>query len=177
MKKEIDLHDIWPHRWINPKAKPDKSKIHGTGMFAIGDIKKDEAVAVYGGIIVPTSDIEKHRRLIGGVRCIQLDEDFFICATEKKGGLFNHSCDNNLGYGSTIKIIAIKDIKAGEELVHDYALTESEFKPWKCNCGTKNCRKVIKPADWKNPELHKKCGEYFTPYLKNKFKELNENQT
>jgi len=102
-----DLHNTWPHRWITPKTKPQKSSIHGTGMFAIKPIKKDEAVAVYGGIIIPKSDLDKYLKKMGSIRGIQISKDFFICATEMKGGLFNHSCEPNLGYKNTIIIVAI----------------------------------------------------------------------
>jgi len=165
----MDLHDTWPHRWITPKAKPQKSSIHGIGMFTTEPIKKDEVIAVYGGIIVPKSDINNYREKIGGIRGIQISEDFFICPTESKGGLFNHSCEPNLGYSNTIHVVAIKDINLGEELVFDYGMSESNFEPWSCTCNTQDCRKTIKPTDWEDKNLQKKYGDYFTTYLKNRF--------
>lgn len=164
-----DLHDIWPHRWITPKTKPKKSPIDGLGMFATEPIAKGDIVAVFGGIIVPKADIEKYREKIGAIRGIQISEDFFICPTEKKEGLFNHSCQPNLGYTNTIIIVAIEDIPIGKELLFDYGMSETNFKPYTCNCGSKNCRKTIKPDDWKNKELQEKYGEYFASYLKAKF--------
>jgi len=163
-----DLHKFWPHRWITKKAKPKKSKIRGLGMFATKNISKGEIVSVYGGIIIPISEIKKYREKIGGIRGLQIDEKFFICPTEKSGGLFNHSCEPNLGYKDTIKIIAIKNIKPKEELVFDYGMSESNFESFKCHCGTKNCRKIITSNDWKNKKLQNKYGKYFATYLKNK---------
>jgi len=167
-----DLHKIWPHRWINPNLEVKKSPIHEFGTFATEPISKGEVIAVYGGIIVPKSDIEEYRQKIGGIYGIQIDGDFFICPTESGGGRFNHSCDANYGCGTSISLIAIKDIKPGEEVVFEYAFTESNFEPFKCKCGSPNCRKIIKPDDWQNPELQRKLGEYFSPYLKKKFSEL-----
>jgi len=164
-----DLHKIWPHRWINPKLKVQKSPIHEMGTFATAPISKGEIIAIYGGIIVPKSDIKKYREKIGGIRGIQFDEDFFVCPTEPEGGCFNHSCESKGGIKDTIKYVAISDIKPGEEVVFDYAFTESDFEPFECNCNSKNCRKIIKPDDWKNTELQEKSGEYFSPYLKKKF--------
>jgi len=163
-----DLHELWPHRWITSKAKPQKSPIDGLGMFATEPIAKGEVIAVYGGIIVPKKDIGLHREKLGAIRGLQISEDFFICATEKKGGLFNHSCEPNLGYTNTIVIVALKDISKGEELVFDYGMSESNFEPYNCTCESKNCRKIIKPTDWENPELQKKYKEYFATYLKNR---------
>ena len=56
-----DLHDSWPHRWITSKAKPQKSPIDAVGTFATESISKGEVIAIFGGIIVPKKDIEKHR--------------------------------------------------------------------------------------------------------------------
>ena len=137
-------------------------------MFAIEPISKDEVVAVYGGIIVPKKDIEIYREKIGAIRGIQISEDFFICPTEQKRGLFNHSCKPNLGYTNTIIIVAIEDIPIGKELVLDYGMSETNFKPYTCNCGSQNCRKTIKPDDWKSKEIQKKYKKYFSPYLKSK---------
>ena len=164
-----DLHTTWPHRWITSKKIYDSSPIDGTGTFASEPIKKDEVVAVYGGIIVPAVDIEKYREKIGGIRGLQLDEDFFICPTEPKGGLFNHSCKPNLGYATSIKIVAIKDTEAGEELVFDYGMSETNFKSFTCNCGNSDCRKKVTPDDWKDKDLQRKYGEYFAPYLRERF--------
>jgi len=160
-----DLHEIWPHRWITSKAKPQKSPIHGTGMFTTESIKKDEIIAVYGGIIVPRADIKEYRKKLGAIRGIQISEDFFICPTEPKGGLFNHSCEPNLGYTNTIIIVAMEDIKKGKELVFDYGMSETNFESYTCKCDSENCRKTITQNDWKNKDLQKKFGKYFSSYL------------
>ena len=72
-----DIHKIWPHRWITPKAKPINSKIQGLGVIATEPISKGEAVAVLGGVIVPTKEIEKYSKIMGDVG-IQIDDNFFI---------------------------------------------------------------------------------------------------
>ena len=164
-----DLHNTWPHRWTTPKATNKDSPIHGTGMFATESIKKDEVIAVYGGIIVPKSDINSYREKIGGIRGIQISDGFFICPTESKGGLFNHSCNPNLGYQNTILIVALKDIPAGEELAFDYGMSETNFQPWACTCNSQNCRKTIQPTDWQDKSLREKYGNYFATYLRDKF--------
>src|SRR3989344_4449693 len=87
-----------------------------------------------------------------------------------KKGVFNHSCEPNCGISGNIKIIAIRDIKPGEELTFDYAFTESFFEPFKCNCRTLTCRKVIKPDDWKDLKLQRKFYKYFSDYLRNKMR-------
>lgn len=170
-----DLHKKWPHRWITPKAKCKDSNIEGIGIFAIDDISKGETIAIVGGIIVPTSEIKEYWKRVGDFGA-QLGDDFFIVPSEKeeleRTGVFNHSCNPNCGLGGDIRIIAIKEIKKGEEIVMDYAMYHSLLESFKCNCGSKKCRKIITKEDWKNPELQKEYGEYFAPYLKEKFKNL-----
>ena len=97
----MDLHTIWPHRWITPKAKSFKSHIAGLGVVAIKDISKGETVLVYGGVIVPKSDIIKYRKKLGHSG-IQVDDGFFLIPTDreelKRTGIVNHSCNPNTGF-------------------------------------------------------------------------------
>lgn len=166
-----DLHKIFHHRWVNPKIESFDSPIEGLGVKAISNIGKGEIVGILGGVIVPISEIDQLWEELGHVG-VQLDDNFYICPTTrdelKETGVFNHSCEPNAGFKNSIVLIAIKDIKKGEEVVFDYAYCETHFKSFKCNCGTKNCRKVITPNDWKNKELQKKYWDYFSPYLKSK---------
>jgi uncharacterized protein len=167
-----DLHNTWAHRWITPKARSAQSKIDRLGVVAIQDIKKGEPVGVLGGVIVSSREIEKYWYKMGHVG-IQIDDNFFIVPTSREEleitGVFNHSCDPNCGFSNSITFITLRDIKAGEELVFDYAFCESKIKEFVCECGSLNCRKVIKPTDWKNSELWEKYGEYYSPYLREKF--------
>ena len=101
---------------------------------------------------------------------VQIDDNFFICPTNreelKETGTFNHSCEPNLGMGGVNKYVAIRDIKKGEELVDEFVFTESSsFEPFKCNCSSKNCRKVITQNDWKLKNLQDKYFDYFSPSL------------
>ena len=165
-----DLHQIWSHRWTSPKIKCRNSSIHGLGAFAVKDIKKDEIVVILGGVVVPVSDIKKYRKKLGHVG-IQINDDFFVCPTtheELLKGVFNHSCNPNVGLLDPITYIAIRNIKKGEEIVLDYAFCETFMDDFKCNCNSPNCRKVITGNDWKNRDIQEKYEEFFSPYLRSK---------
>ncbi len=166
-----NLHKTWPHRWMSNKAESFKSHVHGLGVKATKSIKKGEMVMVVGGIIIPREDIYKYRRIMGHIG-IQVHDDFWIVPSDKKEaeetGIPNHSCDPNIGFDGSICYIAMRDMRTGEEILLDYAFMETEFQSFTCNCGTKNCRKIIKPTDWQIPEIQHKFGNYFSPYLRSK---------
>lgn len=168
-----DLHKIWPHRWINPKTESRKTNYHGLGVFAKELIQKGEIVAVLGGVIVPGSEIKTYWNKMGHIG-IQIDENFFIVPTRKEEleetGVFNHSCDPNIGFKNSIQFIAIRNIQKDEELVFDYAFNETLMKDFECKCGSADCRKIITKNDWKNKNIQEKYKEFFSPYLHNKLK-------
>ncbi len=166
-----DLHERWPHRWVNPKAKSGRSPLHELGVFAKEDIKKGEMICIFGGVIVPSSEIKDYWSKMSHVG-IQIHEKFFMVPTDREEleltGVFNHSCDPNIGFLEDIQFVAIKDIKAGEELVFDYAFSESLMESFECKCNSNKCRKQITSNDWKIPEVQSKYKKYFSPYLRKK---------
>jgi uncharacterized protein len=162
-----------PLSYRSPKTEVRESKIHGRGLFAAADIAKDEIVAVKGGHIV---DRERLRREItprlGPVE-IQIDDDLFIAPVsdeEREGSMLysNHSCDANLGIRGEITFVAMYDIRAGEELTHDWATTDDDDYSVECKCGAAKCRKILTGKDWQRPELQQRYAGYFSAYLARK---------
>lgn len=170
-----DLHPVWSHRWLTSKAYVKKSSIYERGIFAKKPIKKNEIIRIVGGVIVPKKDLKKYTHSINFYAeniALDINDNFFIAPTHedlKKPATINHSCDPNCGFLDPITFIAIRAIRAGEEIVFDYAFSQTCFEPFTCNCKSKNCRSTITPHDWKIEVIQKKYGEYFSPYLKRKF--------
>ncbi len=166
-----DLHKKWPHRWLTPKAEPRQSSIHGYGVFAKENIQKGEPINVFGGIAVPKTEIEEYRKIIGHAG-IQVSDDFFIVPSSNEEiveqGIFNHSCEPNVGFNSSVTMVAMREIKAGEELIMNYAFMESFFESFDCNCRSSECRKVIDSNTWKDPVFQKKYAKFYSPYLRDK---------
>jgi len=164
----------WGTRWLTPKAKVFNSKTRGLGVEAVKKIYKGEPVGVLGGLIVHRKEIKKYWKKEGHVG-IQISNNFYVVPPNrnelKKYGVYNHSCNPNIGFGSEdIIFYAIKNIKPKEEIVFDYAFCELDKHAFKCNCGSKNCRKIIKSTDWKLKILQKKYKKYFSPFLRKKIK-------
>lgn len=166
-----DLHERWSHRWLTPKAEPRLSSIHRYGVFAKEDIRKDEPINVFGGIVVPKTEIKEYRKIISHAG-VQVSDDFFIVPSSNEEilqqGIFNHSCEPNVGFNSSVTMVAMKDIEVGKELVMNYAFMESYFESFECNCGSSECRKVIDSNSWKDSEFQKKYSKYYSPYLRSK---------
>ena len=159
--------------YFSPKTQVRQSSIHGRGLFAVADIAKDEIVAVKGGHIVDRETLrEEITPELGSVE-IQIDDDIFIAPiTREERELsmlyLNHSCDPNLGMRGEITFVAMRDIRAVEELTHDWAITDDDEYSMKCNCGASRCRQILTGKDWQRPDLQKRYAGYFSAYLARK---------
>ena len=162
--------------YLSPKTEVRESKIHGRGLFATVDIAKDEIVAIKGGHIVDREMLrEKITPRLGPVE-IQIDDDLFIApVTDEERELSmlysNHSCDANLGIRGEITFAAMRDIRAGEELTHDWCTTDNDDYSIECKCGAPNCRKILTGKDWQRPELQERYAGFFSTYLAKKIEE------
>src|SRR6267378_4404959 len=159
-----------PLSYRSPKTEVHESKIHGRGLFAVTDIAKNEIVAVKGGHVVDRKTLrEKITPRLGSVE-IQIDDDLFIAPVieeERELSMLysNHSCDPNLGMRGEITFVAMRDIRPGEELTHDWAMTDDDDYSLKCNRGASNCRQILTGKDWQRPALQRRYAGYFSAYL------------
>jgi SET domain-containing protein len=163
-----------PLSFLSPKTAVRESAIHGRGLFASDAIAKDEVVAVKGGYIISRAALLQLRPLVGAAE-IQIGEDLFICPVtevEREGSMIfsNHSCDPNIGVRGEITFVAMRDIAAGEELTHDWAMTDDDDSSTACHCGAANCRRTITGNDWQLPELQRRYAGYFSAYLLEKMR-------
>ncbi|MGE5106527.1 MAG: SET domain-containing protein-lysine N-methyltransferase [Sphingobacteriales bacterium] len=55
----------------------------------------------------------------------------------------NHSCDPNTAYDG-LNVIALRNIKKGEELTLDYtSFLDEHMEPFECRCGTPKCKGIV----------------------------------
>lgn len=167
--------------WLNPKLevkKTDKYEKDGRGTFAKEDIKKGERLLVFGGYVMSLKDEAELPKSFND-NGAQITEDYSLCILDRDelGGInfFNHSCSPNAGFNGQIFLVAMDNIKKGEEVVFDYAMTlyhseNSTSYKMKCRCGSRACRGIITDDDWKIKELQKKYRGYFQYYLSEKIK-------
>jgi len=165
--------------YLSPKTEVMKSGIQGLGLFAIKAIKQGEIIGIKAGHIIDRNTLKK----IGGLKSstgqtiLQISDEFFIGPLTlediKNSTMYvNHSCNPNVGIFGNVISIAMRDIKAGEELTNDYAmwLSDDEYR-LECKCGKAECRRIITGNDWKIPKLQEKYKGYFSTYIQRKIDE------
>lgn len=78
----------------------------------------------------------------------------------------NHSCEPNVFFNTkSMKLVCIKRIESGDELRFFYPSSEWEMaQPFVCNCGAKDCLKLIQGASFLTKETIEK--HIFTDFIK-----------
>ena len=157
--------------YISPKARVGESRIQGLGLFAVEAFEKDEIVAVKGGHVFDRRTLVEVEPVLGPAE-IQIGPDLFIGPldeSERAGSMIysNHSCEPNIGVRGQIVFVAMRDIEGGEELTHDWAMTDDDTYRMECRCGTPACRRIITGQDWRRKELQEKYVHYMSWYLLN----------
>jgi hypothetical protein len=154
--------------WLNSKLVVRK-KDRGKGVFAKAKVSRHEPLAVFGGVILTKKEVlALPQELIPLV--LQIDQGLWISSlsTTQEPDMINHCCEPNAGMSGQIMLVAMRDIKVGEEITFDFAMVISEWvgmDPIACTCGAANCRKTVGQDDWKIKELQKKYKGYFSSYL------------
>lgn len=169
------------HSWLHPKLE---LRTTGGGLQAIfvrENVPVGALLAIMGGHVMSVLD---EPVFPGGTKdlAVMINEDFAI-GSKYEGEIedtdfFNHSCNPNAGVKGQIFLVAMRDLKADEEVAFDYAmvLCESPGKlegyKFTCSCGSANCRGIVTGNDWMIPELQKRYDGFFSWYLQEKIEKL-----
>jgi uncharacterized protein len=142
------------------KIEVRKSGVHGQGVYALLSIPEGRRIIEYKGERVsweaaPDDYNDPHTFNFGL-------ENGEVINPEVGGNdarWINHSCNPNceaVEEDDRVFIYAIRDIRAGDELLYDYQLeidepiTEASKKKFACHCGASNCRGTM--LGMKEPE-------------------------
>lgn len=165
--------------YSSPKVEMRNSRISGRGLFAKQLIQKGELIISFEngkGKFINSNEADRLYN-DGNDHMLQVKDDLFFAATipgeYEKEDHINHSCEPNLGIDGSVKFVAMRDIREGEELTFDYAMSESSNYEMKCHCGNNNCRNIITGNDWKLKSLQEKYNGYFSDYLQSKLSVQN----
>ncbi|HEX5132337.1 MAG TPA: SET domain-containing protein [Candidatus Krumholzibacteria bacterium] len=158
---------IQPTGFVSPKL--EGKLINGKGgraVIAREKIRMGDVLVVWGGEVIDglalRSMSEDKYRL-----ALQIEEDLYLLTSnEGPADWVNHSCNPNAGLRGQIVLVAMRDIRAGEEITFDYATSDgSAYDEFECGCGARTCRKHVTGDDWRLPELQSRYAGYFSPYL------------
>lgn len=144
-----------------------KSGIHGKGMFATKNFKKGDTVFIFKGKIYKRINKDL-KDTFANPDSIGIDKNTWI-DPEGDFHYINHSCNPNLGIKGRVTYCALKNINKGDELSFDYSINEADPN-WsmKCQCGAKNCRKIIKSIKF----LPKKTYQQYLPFIPTYFSKV-----
>ena len=135
--------------------KKKKSKVHGSGLFASLDIKKNSQVIEYIGDKVTKKEGDKRadkqinkakkNKNNGMVYVFELNKRYDIDGgvPRNHARLINHSCDPNCEVeidNNRIWISSIKNIKKDAELSYNYGYSyDTDYVDHPCKCGSAKC--------------------------------------
>nr|WP_254435907.1 SET domain-containing protein-lysine N-methyltransferase [Ruegeria arenilitoris] len=132
-----------------PTLSVGKSDIDRQGSFATSDIPEGQLIRRMSGEVLSFEEVLS--RILSGQLSpddpLQIDADLYI-DLDAQSLAINHSCSPNAGIRGQNELVAIRDIRAGEEVTFDYSTTVSSdvaAEDWSmdCQCHSANCRQTI----------------------------------
>jgi SET domain-containing protein len=131
---------------IDNRIRVIRSSIQGYGVVARRDLVRGEVIAEVDGMLYREEELEDDRY------CLWIADGFYFDMVDQTCWI-NHSCDPNAEVegeldgegGAWARIVALRDIRAGEEISYDYAFPADLAEP--CLCGSPKCRGFIVDAD------------------------------
>ena len=127
------------------------SAIHAAGCYTTRSIRKGRRVCEYDGPRMPkkVADLRYADRVV--TYLFGYGEDNMVIDGFGAAMFMNHCCEPNcetLEEDDRIFVVALRNIAAGEELVYEYNLWDSDDATQDCFCGTPSCRgTMFAPAE------------------------------
>jgi SET domain-containing protein len=148
----IDIKELMMKLYRIQKSDIDKK---GRGLYAAKDINEGTRIIDYVGKIITKKQTEETERFdnVKPIYLFNLNKKYDMDGdvSWNPARLINHSCSNNCDYNGTglkLWVVAIKDIKKGEEITADYGFGyDEDYKQFACKCHSKNCCGYIVRAE------------------------------
>lgn len=143
------------------------SHIHGLGVRIGENVKRGETVAAIKGEMMfkvnkTMEDVLGHPDWVGIVKNRWIDP-------EKPYKFLNHSCNPSAGIRGRVTIVALRDMKEGDEVTIDYSTVEGDPRWYMaCTCGEKECRGIIRSIQF----MPENQFEKYLPYIPTYFRDL-----
>lgn len=154
-------------------AEKTYQKPKNKGLFAKRTIKRGEEIFVVEGPIINYPFPLNYR--IGPTWLMVGKKSWIVPVDDSLWLSIRHSCQPNAGLDKKNIVVAMKTIKAGQEITIDDSITEADPN-WheKCNCGDKNCRKIIRSIQYLPEKNYKKYLPFIPDYMQRVYREEND---
>jgi SET domain-containing protein len=119
------------------------SAIHAAGCYTMAPIRKGARVVEYTGPRIPKEEADEKYQDSPTTYLFGVGDGRTVIDGHGTAMFINHSCEPNCEteeMDGRVWIMAIRNIKAGEELTYDYYLYDGDDDEALCNCGSKKCR-------------------------------------
>ena len=137
---------------LNPKInKRNSSKINRYGLFAKEMILEGELIwsptenHIKKISLLDFEKLSSKEKQIWIDHCSKLDAYFQMDIDDTR--FMNHSCEPNtmdFPFDDPTMIVAKRNIEKNEEVTWNYLPFMNPYQKFTCNCGSKNCVKVVK---------------------------------
>jgi SET domain-containing protein len=126
------------------------SRIHAAGVFTNTPVRKGTRLIEYSGPRITPEEADRLYTDAPRTYLYGLDDGKTVIDGHGIAAYLNHSCDPNCEVDeikNRAYIFALRDIKAGEELLWDYNLYDDD-DPAPCHCGSPKCRGTMYSREW-----------------------------
>jgi SET domain-containing protein len=127
------------------------SDIHAAGCYTTRPIRKGRRICEYDGPRMSKKEADKRYEDRIVTYLFGYGEGDMVIDGFGAAMFMNHCCEPNCETeedGERIFVVALRDIAAGEELIYEYNLWDSDDATQDCYCGKPNCRgTMFSPAE------------------------------
>lgn len=138
---------------------------HGRGVFAARRITAGEVILEFSGAVLSRAQVREDDYHL------QIDEDRYLGASGEADDYVNHSCEPNAGFAGSLRLVALRDIEADQEITWDYscAIDEADFPGFPCRCGSIQCRGRVQSFRHLDAATQQRLKSWVLPYLRRKY--------
>ena len=142
-----------------------KSDVQGKGVFAGENIKKGQVICQIDGEKI-RRELKSEKESKKFANWIGLGKNVWLNPNKTKFRYLNHSCNPTAAIVRSRTLIALHDLKKGEEITFDYSLTDIDpYWNMECRCNAPNCRKVIRPLYYLPANVFKEHFPNIPPFF------------
>jgi len=125
-----------------------KKSRNGQGVFACKKFLAGEVIFEIKGKFI-SGDLDEELDEATRDNAFRFSKEKYLSPQGRIGDFLNHSCEPNARVVKKVNklfIYAVQEVKPSEEILFDYSTLTASDDIWemKCNCGSQNCRGVIK---------------------------------